>query len=70
MHVEHLALVERARRADEHAYATMNTLAAISYSPSRRKSISRKSEKDTFAEGEPVQLDVNICIAQANAIES
>src|SRR5215216_1272928 len=32
VHVEHLALVERARRADEQAHNTMNALAAQNYS--------------------------------------
>jgi Tfp pilus assembly protein PilV len=67
VHVEHLALVERARRADEHAYATMNALAAFNASGlADGNPFKNKSEKDTFAEGEPVQLDSNICMAQAN----
>ena len=66
VHVEHLALVERARRADELAYATMNALAAYNFSalPDGNPFVPR--EIDTFAEGEPVQLDSNICMAQAN----
>jgi Tfp pilus assembly protein PilV len=67
VHVEHLALVERARRADEQAQITMNALAASSYSflpdgnPFRGK-----GSQDSFSEGETVQLDPNVCIAQAN----
>jgi Tfp pilus assembly protein PilV len=67
VHVEHLALVERARRADEQAHLTMNTLAAVSYSSlSDGNPFSGKGSQDTFAEGEAVQLDPNVCIAQAN----
>lgn len=67
VHVEHLALVERSRRADEQAQLTMNALAASSYSflpdgnPFRGK-----GSQDSFSEGETVQLDPNVCIAQAN----
>lgn len=67
VHVEHLALVERARRADEQAHITMNKLAASNASAvSDGNPFQGKSDKDNFAEGEPVQLDVNVCIAQAN----
>lgn len=67
VHVEHLALVERARRADEQAHSAMNTLAAINFSLlSDGNPFQGKSYKDTFAEGEPVQLDNDICLAQAN----
>ncbi|MCA1579681.1 MAG: prepilin-type N-terminal cleavage/methylation domain-containing protein [Acidobacteria bacterium] len=67
VHVEHLALVERARRADEQAHLTMNTLAAFSYSAlPDGNPFKGKASEDTFAEGEPVQLDSNVCIAQAN----
>jgi Tfp pilus assembly protein PilV len=67
VHVEHLALVERARRADEHAYATMNALAAFNFSIlTEGNPFQGKGTEDTFAEGEPVQLNVNACIAQAN----
>jgi hypothetical protein len=65
VHVEHLALVERARRADEHAYATMNALAAYNFSALPDGNPFVPSEIDTFAEGEPVQLDSNICMVQA-----
>jgi prepilin-type N-terminal cleavage/methylation domain-containing protein len=65
VHVEHLALVERARRADELAYATMNALAAFNAS-ALPDGNPFKNGQDTFAEGEPVQLDSNICMAQAN----
>jgi len=67
VHVEHLALVERARRADEQAHVTMNTLAAFSYSSLLDGNPFRgKGSQDNFAEGEAVQLDPNVCIAQAN----
>ena len=67
VHVEHLALVERARRADEQAHNTMNALAAQNYSllPDGNP-FKSKGSQDTFAEGEPIQLDEGICIAQAN----
>ncbi|HJP92903.1 MAG TPA: prepilin-type N-terminal cleavage/methylation domain-containing protein [Pyrinomonadaceae bacterium] len=67
VHVEHLALVERARRADEQAHLTMNALAAFSYSSLPDSNpFSGKGSQDAFAEGEAVQLDPNVCIAQAN----
>ena len=67
VHVEHLALVERARRADEQAHLTMNTLAAYNYSSlPDANPFQRKGTQDNFAEGEQVQLDQNICTTQAN----
>lgn len=67
VHVEHLALVERARRADEQAHNTMNALAAQNYSLLADGNPFRsKGSQDTFAEGEAIQLDEGICIAQAN----
>ena len=67
VHVEHLALVERARRADEQAHITMNALAALSFSLlADSNSFVGKSSEDPFAEGEAVQLDTNKCIAQGN----
>ncbi len=67
VHVEHLALVERARRADEQAHNTMNALAAQDYSLlTDGNPFKSKGSLDTFAEGEPIQLDEGICIAQAN----
>lgn len=67
VHVEHLALVERARRADEQAHLTMNTLAAYNYSSlADANPFQGKGPQDNFAEGEQVQLDQNICTAQAN----
>src|ERR1051326_4500632 len=67
VHVEHLALVERARRADEQAHLAMNTLASFSYSYlSDGNPFRGKGNQDNFAEGEPVQLDPNVCIAQTN----
>ncbi|HET9710441.1 MAG TPA: hypothetical protein VFP64_01120 [Pyrinomonadaceae bacterium] len=67
VHVEHLALVERGRRADEQAHKTMNALAAQNYSLLADGNPFRsKGSQDTFAEGEPIQLDEGICIAQAN----
>ncbi len=67
VHVEHLALVERARRADEQAHNTMNALAAQNYSFLKDGNpFTSKGPLDTFAEGEPIQLDEGICIAQAN----
>jgi hypothetical protein len=45
----------------------MNALAAFNASGlADGNPFKNKSEKDTFAEGEPVQLDSNICMAQAN----
>ena len=67
VHVEHLALVERARRADEQAHLTMNSLAAFSFSSlSDGNPFRGKGSQDTFADGEAVQLDTNVCVAQAN----
>jgi Tfp pilus assembly protein PilV len=67
VHVEHLALVERARRADEQAHATMNTLAARNFSAlPDGNPFQPTSFKDAFAEGQPVQLDNDICLAQGN----
>jgi Tfp pilus assembly protein PilV len=67
VHVEHLALVERARRADEQAHITMNKLAAMNASSlADGNPFQTKGSQDDFAEGETVQLDNNICIAQAN----
>lgn len=67
VHVEHLALVERARRADEQAHATMNTLAARNFSAlPDGNPFQPTSFKDAFAEGQPVQLDNGICLAQGN----
>jgi len=67
VHVEHLALVERARRADEQAHITMNALAARSLSTlADGNPFLGKENQDPFAEGEPVQLDTNKCLAQAN----
>ncbi len=48
VHVEHLALVERARRADEQAHITMNALAASSFSAAtRRKSFQVEGDRKT-----------------------
>ena len=67
VHVEHLALVERARRADEQAHTTMNRLAAYNVSAlPDGNPFQGKGNTDALAEGEPVQLDTNVCIAQAN----
>ena len=67
VHVEHLALVERARRAEEQAHATMNKLAAYNFSAlPDSNSFVGKSNEDPFAEGEAVQLDTSKCLAQAN----
>jgi Tfp pilus assembly protein PilV len=67
VHVEHLALVERARRADEQAHLTMNTLAAYNYSSlADANPFQGTGTQDNFEEGEQVQLDQNICTAQAN----
>lgn len=67
VHVEHLALVERARRADEQAQITMNALAAYNFSllPDCNPFVAKGNE-DAFAEGEAVQLDNSKCTAQAN----
>ena len=67
VHVEHLALVERARRADEEAHITLNALAAYSLSnlPDSNSFVG-KSNEDPFAEGETIQLDTNKCMVQAN----
>lgn len=67
VHVEHLALVERARRADEQAHITMNALAAYNFSAlPDSNSFVGKSNEDPFAEGEAVQLDTSKCLAQSN----
>ena len=67
VHVEHLALVERARRADEQAHATMNTLAARNFSAlPDGNPFQPASFKGAFADGQPVQLDNYICLAQGN----
>src|SRR6185369_10577272 len=67
VHVEHLVLVERARRADEQAHIAMNALAASnsSFLPDGNP-FQGKASQDNFAEGEAVQLDRNLCIAQGN----
>ena len=71
VHVEHLALVERARRADEQAHITMNTLAAFSSLPCQTEIHFRgKGSQDTFAEGEPVQLDPTCASHKRIAIAS
>jgi len=67
VHVEHLALVERARRADEQAHITMNALAARDYSRlSDGNPFIGKSNDDPFSEGEAVQLDTSKCTSQVN----
>jgi Tfp pilus assembly protein PilV len=67
IHVEHLALVERSRRADEQAHSAMNTLAAFNFSAlADSNPFQGKGTQDTFAQGEPVQLNTNVCIAQGN----
>jgi Tfp pilus assembly protein PilV len=67
VHVEHLALVERARRANEQAHVAMNALAAASFSVlADGNPFAGKSARDTFADGEAVQLDDAVCLAQAN----
>jgi hypothetical protein len=67
VHVEHLALAERARRADVQANATMNTLAAYDMSAlADGNPFKGKDEKDEIANGEELTLDSSICMAQAN----
>lgn len=67
VHVEHLSLVERARRADVQANATMNTLAAYNLSAlSDGNPFAGKGTNDPIADGEQISLDSNTCLAQAN----
>ena len=67
VHVEHLSLVERARRADVQANATMNTLAAYNLSAlPDGNPFTGKGANDSIADGERISLDSNICLAQAN----
>ena len=67
VHVEHLALADRARRADVQANATMNTLAAYDMSAlADGNPFSGKGTDDAIANGEQITLDSNICLAQAN----
>lgn len=67
VHVEHLALSERSRRADVQANATMNTLAAYNMSAlPDGNPFSGRANNDTIAAGEQISLDSNICLAQAN----
>ena len=67
VHVEHLALVERARRADEQAHITMNALAACDFSrlPDSNSFVGLGND-DPIAEGQAVQLDASKCVAQTN----
>lgn len=67
VHVEHLALSERSRRADVQANATMNTLASYNMSAlPDGNPFSGKGNDDPIADGEQISLDSNICLAQAN----
>lgn len=67
VHVEHLALADRARRADVLGNATMNTLAAYDMSAlADGNPFKGKDEKDEFADGEELTLDSDVCMAQAN----
>ena len=66
VHVEHLALVERARRADELAHTTMNALAASTFSALPDGNPFEQGIEETFTEGEQVRLNVAVCMAQAN----
>ena len=67
VHVEHLALADRARRADVQANATMNTLAAFDMSAlADGNPFKGKDEKDEIANGEELTLDSSVCMAQAN----
>lgn len=67
VHVEHLSLAERARRADVQANATMNTLAAYNLSAlSDGNPFAGKGTNDPIADGEQISLDTNTCLAQAN----
>src|SRR6266851_6187701 len=66
VHVEHLSLADRARRADVQANATMNTLAAYDMSAlPDGNPFSGKGNNDAIANGEQITLDSNICLAQA-----
>jgi len=67
VHVEHLALSERSRRADVQANATMNTLAAYNMSAlPDGNPFSGRGNNDEIPAGEQIALDSNICLAQAN----
>jgi len=67
VHVEHLALTDRARRADVQANATMNTLAAYNMSAlPDGNPFSGRDSKDAIADGEPITLDSSICSTEAN----
>lgn len=67
VHVEHLSLVERARRADVQANAQINTLAAYNLSAlPDGNPFAGKGPNDSIADGEQISLDSNTCLAQAN----
>jgi hypothetical protein len=67
VHVEHLALVERARRADSQANALMNALCALNLSqlPEGNPFVG-KGPSDTLADGEKVLLDNDTCQTAGN----
>lgn len=67
VHVEHLALTERARQADLQANAIMNRLAAYNLSAlPDGNPFSGKGATAPIADGEQIALDNNACLAQAN----
>lgn len=61
--ISHLALTERARRADTQANATMNSLAAYNQSalPDGNPFLG-KGPGDPIADGEQLSLDTNACL--------
>jgi Tfp pilus assembly protein PilV len=67
VHVEHLALADRSRRADVQANASMNTLASFNFSALPDSNpFTGKGPNDPIADGEQVSLNSAACLAQAN----
>jgi type II secretory pathway pseudopilin PulG len=65
--VEHIALAQRARRADVKANELMNTLAAFNLSAlPDGNPFNDKGPSDNINPGEAVSLNSNACLAQAN----
>jgi Tfp pilus assembly protein PilV len=64
VNVQHLAMADRARRADVQANATMNTLAT--YNLSALPDGNPFRNKATITQGTPVYLDNDTCLTAAN----
>lgn len=67
VHVEHLSLVDRSRRADVQANSAMNTLAAYNLSAlPDGNPFAGKGANDSVADGEKITLSSTACLAQGN----